>query len=134
MTQDLNECQPIAARQRCIKAIVVGYNELIEKFKQESKDLLKQSVKLEVSTHKKLLSNIIFKSLKKIAVIISKQEFVRNSCIKEPINFVLNEKGGAYQTASESMGGLTLDIIKQLHFINKEATRESHLNRCLEEE
>lgn len=113
---------------------MVGYNELIEKFKQESKDLLKQSVKLEVSTHKKLLSNIIFKSLKKIAVIISKQEFVRNSCIKEPINFVLNEKEGAYQTASESMGGLTLDIIKQLHFINKEAIRESHLNRCLEEE
>ncbi len=46
------------------KAIVVGYDELIEKFKQEARDLLLQSAKLEVSTRKKLLSEEIIKSLK----------------------------------------------------------------------
>jgi hypothetical protein len=94
------------------KAIVVGYNELIEKFKQEARDLLKQSAKLEVSTRKKLLSNKITKSLKKIAVNISIQEFVRNNCLTEPTNFILNEKEVAYQAASEYIGGLTSDTIK----------------------
>ena len=74
------------------RAIVVGYNELIEKFKQEAKDLLQQSAILEVSTRKKLLSDEIIKCLKKIAVNISTQEFVRNNCLTEPTEFNLNEK------------------------------------------
>jgi tRNA1(Val) A37 N6-methylase TrmN6 len=74
------------------KAIVVGYDELIEKFMQEARDLLKQSAKLEFSTRKKLLSDEIIKSLKKIAVNISTQEFVRNNRLTEPTRFILNKK------------------------------------------
>ena len=115
------------------KAIVVGYDELIEKFKQEARDLLKQSAKLEVSTRKKLLSDDIIKSLKKIAVNISTQEFVRNNCLTEPTRFILNEKEVAYQAAGEYIGGLTTDTIKQWHFANKEAVSESYFDNCLEE-
>ena len=89
------------------KAIAVGYNELIEKFKQEARDLLKQSTKLEVSTPQKLLSNEIIKSLKKIAVNISIQEFVRNNCLIEPTKFILSKKEIAYQSASKYIVGLT---------------------------
>jgi hypothetical protein len=106
---------------------------LIETFKQETRALLKLSAKLEVSTCKKLLSNEIIKSLKKRAVNISTQEFVRNNCLTEPINVILNEKEVAYQAASEYIGGLTWGTIKQWHFTNKEAVRERHLNKCLEE-
>ncbi len=72
------------------KAIVVGYDELIEKFKQEARDLLKLSAKMKVSTCKKLLSDKIIKSLKMIDINISIQEFVRNNCLTEPTKFILN--------------------------------------------
>ena len=64
------------------KAILNGYNELIEKCKQEARDLLKKSTKLEVSTCKKLLSNEILKSLKRIADNISAQEFMRTNALQ----------------------------------------------------
>lgn len=50
---------------------MVGYDGLIEKFKQKARGLFKQSATLEVTTHKKLVSKEALKSPKRIAVIIS---------------------------------------------------------------
>ena len=58
---------------------------------------------------------------------------MRNNCLTEPTEFNLNEKEVAYQAASEYIGGLTSDTIKQWHFINKEAANESHFETCLDE-
>jgi hypothetical protein len=115
------------------KAIVVSYDELIEKFKQDARNLLHQSAKLEVTTRKELLKNELLKSLKRISNNISTQEFVRNSCLIEPVKFILNEKEVAYQAASEYINSLTSDTVKQWHFTTKQTANDAFINTCLEE-
>ena len=53
---------------------MVGYDELIEKFKQEARDLFKQSTTLGVTIHKKLVSKEALQSPKWIVVIMSIEE------------------------------------------------------------
>ena len=115
------------------KAIVVNYDELIDKFKHDARNLLHQSAKLEVKIRKKLLKNELMKSLKIIAFNISTQEFVRNNHLIEPVHFILNEKEVAYQAASEYISSLSSDTIKQWHFATRDAANETFINSCIEE-
>lgn len=48
--------------------------------------------------------------------------------------FILNERESSCQAASKYISALTLDTIKQWHFILKETERESNSDKCLEEE
>ena len=98
--------------------------------KRGGRDLLKHSATLEVTVCKKLLHNKFLKSLKKIPVSISTQEFISNNRLTESVQFILNEREVAYQADSEYISGLTVDTIKQWHFTTKETAMGTHINAC----